>query len=62
MKAEVTKNPGVSTYPGLECSGVIESVGENVSRWKACVILSGGGYAEKVAVPATQVLPIPSRV
>ncbi|KAK8678256.1 hypothetical protein V6N13_143761 [Hibiscus sabdariffa] len=57
---------GASTYPGLECSGIIESVGENVSRWKAgdkvCALLSGGGYAEKVAVPATQVLPIPSGV
>lgn len=25
---------GASTYPGLECSGTIESVGKNVSRWK----------------------------
>ncbi|XWS15679.1 hypothetical protein CRYUN_Cryun34aG0022500 [Craigia yunnanensis] len=25
---------GASPYPGLECSGVIESVGENASRWK----------------------------
>ncbi|KAK8585293.1 hypothetical protein V6N13_139227 [Hibiscus sabdariffa] len=57
---------GASTYPGLECSGIIESVGENVSRWKAgdkvCALLGGGGYAEKVAVPATQVMPIPSGV
>ncbi|KAE8707517.1 Beta-galactosidase 8 [Hibiscus syriacus] len=55
-----------NSYPGVECLGIIESVGENVSRWKVgdkvCALLSGGGYAEKVAVPATQVLLIPSRV
>lgn len=54
---------GASPYPGLECSGVIEAVGKNVSRWKigdeVCALLSGGGYAEKVAVPAGQVLPVP---
>ncbi|XP_071705926.1 uncharacterized protein [Rutidosis leptorrhynchoides] len=54
---------GESEYPGLECSGIIESVGKNVSRWKVgdqvCALISGGGYAEKVAVPAGQVLPIP---
>ncbi|TYI27455.1 hypothetical protein ES332_A05G178700v1 [Gossypium tomentosum] len=57
---------GASTFPGLECSGIIEAVGENVSRWKVgdkvCALLSGGGYAEKVAVPAGQVLPVPSGV
>ncbi|XP_021902315.1 LOW QUALITY PROTEIN: quinone oxidoreductase PIG3 [Carica papaya] len=57
---------GASPYPGLECSGTIESVGKNVSRWKVgdqvCALLSGGGYAEKVAVPAGQVLPIPDGV
>ncbi|MCL7033307.1 hypothetical protein MKW94_000706 [Papaver nudicaule] len=58
--------PGASTYPGLECSGIIEAVGSEVTRWKigdqVCALLSGGGYAEKVAVPAGQVLPIPSGV
>ncbi|GLT77895.1 hypothetical protein SLA2020_494500 [Shorea laevis] len=57
---------GVSPYPGLECSGTIESVGENVSRWKVgnkvCALLSGGGYAEKVAVPSGQLLPVPAGV
>ncbi|KAL6201130.1 hypothetical protein ACLB2K_024845 [Fragaria x ananassa] len=55
--------PGSSQYLGLECSGTIEAVGEHVSRWKVgdqvCALLSGGGYAEKVAVPAGQVLPVP---
>ncbi|KAI7758038.1 hypothetical protein M8C21_007402 [Ambrosia artemisiifolia] len=48
---------GESEYPGLECSGTIQSVGKNV-----CALISGGGYAEKVAVPAGQVLPIPPGV
>ncbi|OIW13668.1 hypothetical protein TanjilG_08010 [Lupinus angustifolius] len=54
---------GASPYPGLECSGTVESVGKNISRWKigdqVCALLAGGGYAEKVAVPAGQVLPVP---
>ncbi|TXG47308.1 hypothetical protein EZV62_026602 [Acer yangbiense] len=57
---------GASPHPGLECSGTVVSVGERVSRWKVgdqvCALLSGGGYAEKVAVPARQVLPVPSGV
>ncbi|KAF9672286.1 hypothetical protein SADUNF_Sadunf11G0025600 [Salix dunnii] len=57
---------GASSYPGLECSGTIEAVGKKVSRWKigdqVCALLSGGGYAEKVAVPAGQVLPVPQGV
>ncbi|XP_050368449.1 uncharacterized protein LOC126786619 [Argentina anserina] len=55
--------PGSSHFLGLECSGTIEDVGRHVSRWKVgdqvCALLSGGGYAEKVAVPAGQVLPVP---
>uniref|UniRef100_A0A2N9GFD0 Enoyl reductase (ER) domain-containing protein n=1 Tax=Fagus sylvatica TaxID=28930 RepID=A0A2N9GFD0_FAGSY len=57
---------GASNYLGLECSGTIEAVGKSVSRWKigdqVCALLSGGGYAEKVAVPAAQVLPVPTGV
>ncbi|XP_038711939.1 quinone oxidoreductase PIG3-like isoform X2 [Tripterygium wilfordii] len=57
---------GASPYPGLECSGTIISVGKNVSRWKVgdevCALLSGGGYAEKVAAPAGQVILAPAGV
>ncbi|OMO65082.1 Alcohol dehydrogenase superfamily, zinc-type [Corchorus olitorius] len=57
---------GASPYLGLECSGTIQAIGKDVSRWKVgdqvCALLSGGGYAEKVAVPAGQVLPIPPGV
>ena len=49
--------------PGLEVSGIIEECGKGVSRWKkgdeVCALLSGGGYAEFVAVPEGQCLPIP---
>ncbi|MFF4256293.1 NAD(P)H-quinone oxidoreductase [Streptomyces sp. NPDC001663] len=55
--------PGTSPYPGLECSGRIAAVGPGVSGWavgdEVCALLTGGGYAEKVAVPAGQLLPVP---
>ncbi|MET9910888.1 NAD(P)H-quinone oxidoreductase [Streptomyces sp. NPDC006476] len=55
--------PGASPYPGLECSGRIAALGPGVSGWavgdEVCALLSGGGYAEKVAVPAGQLLPVP---
>ncbi len=57
---------GAPAWPGLEASGVISAVGSGVSGWsvgdQACALLSGGGYAEKVAVPAGQLLPIPRGV
>src|ERR1700692_330652 len=50
-------------YLGLECSGVIRSVGRDVTGWRpgdrVCALLAGGGYAEQVAVPAGQLLPVP---
>ncbi len=56
--------PGASPYPGLECSGRIAAVGEGVAGWsegdEVCALLSGGGYAERVAVPAGQLLPVPA--
>jgi NADPH:quinone reductase len=52
-----------SKIPGLEVSGVIESCGAGVSRWRpgdaVCALVTGGGYAEYVAVPAGQCLPVP---
>jgi len=55
--------PGTSPYPGMEVSGRIAAVGPGVNEWRVgdevCALLAGGGYAERVAVPATQVLPIP---
>jgi putative PIG3 family NAD(P)H quinone oxidoreductase len=55
--------PGISEIPGLEASGTIAEVGEEVSNWEVddpCVaLLAGGGYAEYVAAPAGQVVPPP---
>ncbi|MFJ6842321.1 NAD(P)H-quinone oxidoreductase [Streptomyces griseoluteus] len=58
--------PGASPYLGLECSGTISALGPGVSGWsvgeEVCALLTGGGYAEKVAVPAGQLLPVPHGV
>ncbi|OBG61077.1 NAD(P)H-quinone oxidoreductase [Mycobacterium sp. E1715] len=58
--------PGASEIIGMEVSGVVAEAGEGVTDWSArqevCALLAGGGYAEYVAVPAGQVMPIPSRV
>ncbi|MEV4503596.1 NAD(P)H-quinone oxidoreductase [Streptomyces klenkii] len=55
--------PGASPYPGLECSGRIAALGPGVSGWavgdEVCALLAGGGYAQKVCVPAGQLLPVP---
>ena len=57
--------PGASDVLGLECSGVISAVGDGVD-WgvgdEVCALLAGGGYADKVLVPAGQVMPVPEGV
>ncbi|MEO0358998.1 MAG: NAD(P)H-quinone oxidoreductase [Pseudomonadota bacterium] len=54
---------GASDLPGLECSGVIDSVGPGVPNWTVgdavCALLPGGGYAEYVTAPAAHCLPVP---
>jgi putative PIG3 family NAD(P)H quinone oxidoreductase len=58
--------PGASEILGLECSGVVSEVGADVTDWsvgdEVCALLAGGGYAERVAVPAGQLLPRPAGV
>jgi putative PIG3 family NAD(P)H quinone oxidoreductase len=58
--------PGAPPYPGLECSGRIAALGPGVTGWavgdEVCALLAGGGYAERVAVPAGQLLPVPKGV
>jgi putative PIG3 family NAD(P)H quinone oxidoreductase len=55
--------PGAPPWPGLECSGTISAIGAGVLHWNlgdpVCALLSGGGYAERVAVPTGQLLPLP---
>ncbi|GAA4742664.1 NAD(P)H-quinone oxidoreductase [Gordonia alkaliphila] len=58
--------PGTSEILGLEVSGHIAALGADVAGWAigdpVCALLSGGGFAEKVAVPAAQLLPVPDGV
>lgn len=55
--------PGASAVLGLECSGVAAALGEGVTNHRlgdrVMALLSGGGYAELVAVPAGCVMPVP---
>ncbi|WP_461169982.1 NAD(P)H-quinone oxidoreductase [Arthrobacter sp. Z1-15] len=55
---------GASEYPGLEVSGRIAAVGDGVEGLSVgadvVALLTGGGYAEQVNVPAGQVLPVPA--
>jgi putative PIG3 family NAD(P)H quinone oxidoreductase len=58
--------PGESEIIGMEAAGEVESVAEGVTGWspgdRACALLAGGGYAEKVAVPAGQLMRIPDNI
>jgi putative PIG3 family NAD(P)H quinone oxidoreductase len=58
--------PGISEIPGLECAGTVTELGEGVSGFavgdEVCALLAGGGYAERVAAPAGQVMPLPPGV
>ena len=55
--------PGATDILGLEASGTITALGDGVTQWQVgddvCALLVGGGYAEYVAVPAVQCLPVP---
>jgi putative PIG3 family NAD(P)H quinone oxidoreductase len=57
---------GASETIGLECSGTVAAVGDGVDDWQlgdeVCALLAGGGYAEKVLVPAGQLMPLPEGV
>ncbi len=57
---------GASPYLGLECSGTVAELGEDVAGWEigaeVCALLAGGGYAEYVAVPVGQLMPVPHGV
>jgi NADPH:quinone reductase-like Zn-dependent oxidoreductase len=55
--------PGASPILGLEVAGEVEAIGNDVSARtvsdRVCALTNGGGYAEYVAVPAGQCLPVP---
>ncbi|HKE87765.1 MAG TPA: NAD(P)H-quinone oxidoreductase [Vicinamibacterales bacterium] len=56
--------PGASDIPGLEVSGTVAALGEDVKDWhvgdRVCALVSGGGYATLCVAPAPQCLPIPT--
>ncbi len=58
--------PGASEYLGMECSGTVVAIGDEVAGWvigdEVCALLAGGGYAEKVAVPVGQLMSVPSGI
>ena len=55
--------PGASDLPGLEASGIIFAIGQNVTNWaigdEVCALLPGGGYAEYAVTQASHCLPVP---
>ena len=57
---------GESPYPGLEVSGRISALSDGVTGRQVgdevAALLTGGGYAQKVAVPAGQLLTVPEGV
>ncbi|MGH3831193.1 MAG: NAD(P)H-quinone oxidoreductase [Pseudonocardiaceae bacterium] len=58
--------PGASEILGLECAGTVAGLGDGVAGFvvgdAVCALLAGGGYAERVTVPAGQVMPLPPGV
>lgn len=58
--------PGASGILGLEAAGEIMRLGSEVSGWstgdRVCALLSGGGYAEEVSVPARMLMPLADHV
>ena len=55
---------GVTDIPGLEASGEVVRAGVGVTDpavgARVCALVAGGGYAEYVAAPAVQCLPVPA--
>jgi NADPH:quinone reductase len=57
---------GVTDIPGLEVAGEVVRTGNGVSDpavgTQVCALVAGGGYAEYVAAPAVQCLPVPGKL
>ena len=56
--------PSASPIPGLEVCGEVAAIGDGASKFEigeqVCALANGGGYAEYVAVPEGQCLPVPA--
>ncbi len=66
MRGQYPPPPGASSVPGLECSGVVEELGEEVQGFRVgdrvMALLAGGGQAEQVVVPAGQLMAVPTNL
>lgn len=66
MRGQYPPPPGASSIPGLECAGVVDRLGDGVEGIRigdrVMALLAGGGQGEWVAVPAGQILPVPSNL
>jgi len=58
--------PGATDVPGLEVSGTVVSVGQNVSKppinSEVCALVTCGGYAEYCLAAASICLPVPEKI
>jgi len=58
--------PGAPDWPGMELSGTILAIGDDVTGWHAgdriCALIPGGAYAERAAVDARLLMPVPANV
>ncbi len=56
--------PGASPILGLECAGIVKTIGSQVTQYQpgdsVCALLAGGGYAETVVCDQSHALPIPN--
>ncbi len=60
---------GESEVPGLECSGTVLALGDGVPAdglftpgARVMALVAGGAHAERVAIPAGQLMPIPEKL
>jgi len=57
---------GASDIPGLELAGEVVLLGPGVREpqegARVCALVAGGGYAQYVAAPAVQCLPVPAQL
>jgi putative PIG3 family NAD(P)H quinone oxidoreductase len=57
---------GAPDWPGMELSGTILAIGDEVTGWHAhdrvCALVPGGGYAERAVVDAGLLIPVPASI
>src|ERR1700682_1585656 len=57
---------GVTDIPGLDVAGEVVRLGPDVREprqgARVCALVAGGGYAQYVAAPAVQCLPVPAQL